>query len=54
MAGVRIAFQVRFPGIYFHYQSARFFLLALIIILTLYSHGYWQMAGVQIRVFRYL
>jgi len=32
-------FQVRFPGIGFHCQSARFFLLALIIILTLYSHG---------------
>ena len=30
-------FQVRFPGIDFHRQSARFFLLALMIILTLYS-----------------
>jgi len=33
-------FQVRFPRIDFHCQWARFFLLALIIILTLYSHGY--------------
>jgi len=33
-------FQVRFPGIDFHCQSARFFLLALIIIVTLSSHGY--------------
>jgi len=32
-------FQVRFPGIDFHCQLARFFLLALIIIFTLYSHG---------------
>ena len=32
-------FRVRFPGTDFHCQSARFFLLALIIILTLYSHG---------------
>jgi len=33
-------FQLRFPGIDSHCQSARFFLLALILILTLYSHGY--------------
>jgi len=32
-------FQVRFPGIESHCRSARFFLLALIIILTLYSYG---------------
>jgi len=33
-------FQVRFPGIDCHCRSARFFLLALILILSLYSHGY--------------
>ena len=32
-------FQVRFPGIDFHCQSALFFSLVLIIILALYSHG---------------
>ena len=32
-------FQVRFPRINFQCHSAHFFLLALIIILTLYSHG---------------
>jgi len=36
-------FQVRFPRIDFDCQRARFFLLALIIILTLYSHGFRQM-----------
>jgi len=35
-------FQVRFPGIYFHCQSARFLWLAFIIILTLYFHGYGE------------
>jgi len=40
MSGVRIAFPVRFPRIDFYCQWARFFLLALIIFLTVYSHGY--------------
>jgi len=30
---------LNFPAKYLHCQSARFFLLGLIIILTLYSHG---------------